>query len=225
MRLNSALPILASFAVFSTTLADAEFQSYCTNFYGSPRLNACASALWLERGNRPQYMAAPSMINFHPPGVSNEAWANRVTLPHVRYYDDCAIAFLAIAKGDPFTGYTWVAGSTTPMILHEVNDDGLLTRCVLKNKMGGFRETPDLPGMVLVVFGKASAYENFLFSGRGASHYDAARQLPGGPLIPAWIGDIGQSTTNLTDALSLPATDNATSPGESATPGQQVATS
>ncbi len=40
----------------------------------------------------------------------------------------------------------------------------------------------------MVLYESGSWYEKFLLSGLGASHYDAARELPDGSFQPAWIG-------------------------------------
>ncbi|KAL9020789.1 MAG: hypothetical protein Q9185_001973 [Variospora sp. 1 TL-2023] len=65
---------------------------------------------------------------------------------------------------------------------------GIFGDCVVDQGIGGYRQTLPGQGMIMVLFGNDSPYEKYLFSGSGASHYDAAKQLPGGKFAPAWNG-------------------------------------
>lgn len=69
----------------------------------------------------------------------------------------------------------------------------------------------------MVIYGTDSPYEKFLLSGRGASHYDAARELADGTFQPAWIGHARDSLLNSTHYSPLPEVNLTEPPGDSAT--------
>ncbi|KAL8971037.1 MAG: hypothetical protein Q9197_003485 [Variospora fuerteventurae] len=119
------------------------------------------------------------------------------------------MALLSIFKSDGEYSST-VASNFDIAFLERLG--GIFGDCVVDQGIGGFRQTrtlsshlpaskrirsgandhrrPTVPGegMIMVLFGNDSPYEKYLLSGSGASHYDAAKQLPGGKFAPAWYG-------------------------------------
>ncbi len=57
--------------------------------------------------------------------------------------------------------------------------------------------------MIMVLYEKGSLYEKFLFSGRGASHYDAAIERSDGTFQLVWITEVMNASPNITQPVSL----------------------
>lgn len=71
----------------------------------------------------------------------------------------------------------------------------------------------------MIIYGSDSVYEKFLLSGHGASHYDAARELPGRVYLPFWVDTGFLSRLNLTSRLSLAQSVNITGGGSGSPSG------
>ncbi|KAL8948700.1 MAG: hypothetical protein Q9183_007662, partial [Haloplaca sp. 2 TL-2023] len=50
-----------------------------------------------------------------------------------------------------------------------------------------------IPQLVMVIYESGSLYEQFLFSGLGSGHYDAARENSDGSLRPYWYTAASQN--------------------------------
>lgn len=79
----------------------------------------------------------------------------------------------------------------------------------------------------MVLYESGSRYEKFLLSGLGASHYDAARELPDGDFQLIWIGhgtDVEDAPFEMRHHLTPLQATNLTSPEGASSTGPSIST-
>ncbi|KAL8923273.1 MAG: hypothetical protein Q9208_004673 [Pyrenodesmia sp. 3 TL-2023] len=180
------LSLLLLFALLCNASATA-YDATCDDIYGRPSTLACIRILTtFQRSKRDKFFGVyPACQGPKPWSVSDAAWAARNSLPWVHSDAGCNMALLSVYKPDG--RYTAAVASPFDIVSLE-GPKGVLGDCVIVRGLGGFRQTLLNQGLVLVLYADGSAYENYLLSGYGASHYDAAKLLPGDKLNPVWFG-------------------------------------
>ncbi|KAL8923119.1 MAG: hypothetical protein Q9208_004803 [Pyrenodesmia sp. 3 TL-2023] len=170
-------------------------------------------------------MGVPPLVDGPKPGiVGDAAWASRMMLPWVRSERECNVALLPVLKHRQGVWYTWTIDNLERIAQAEAHiaagdgRDGVFRNCVIKG-IGGFRQVAKRSGLIMVLYETDSDYERFLFSGRGASHYDAARELPDGTFQTAWIG-VGPLLNSTQPSLLRGV--NTSEPDEASSSGQLV---
>ncbi|KAL8638861.1 MAG: hypothetical protein Q9228_004033 [Teloschistes exilis] len=68
----------------------------------------------------------------------------------------------------------------------------------LRKTLPWVRDHVDSDNIVMVLYASDSPYERFLLGGRGAGHYDAAREWLDGSLDISWTGGASAVASNLT---------------------------
>lgn len=212
----------------------------CGDFYGRPHLGQCILLLnELGEDKRQHFMTVPPQVDTRFPGVTDTAYAQRFTLPWVRTDHECSVALLSVLTPVSYWRYSWIVRSLRNIVNTELTSDvniapfSVLRQCLVMANTGGYRQIRKLasfsfpewsghwdllgtiagsPGLLMVLFEKNSLYEHFLLSGYGASHYDAARELPDGRFQVVWAGAAMNALLNSTQPLPLLRPKNLTQP-------------